>query len=842
MPVTPRRLAALALAALLLAPGARAAARPDFDADGRADVLWRDATGQLRLWLMDTTPVATGQLPPPADPQWRLEGLGDLDGDGRADLLFRHAQSGENELWSMNGTTRVRRLPLRRVIDPDWRVAAVHDFDGDGRDDVLWRHEALGAHVLWRMGPEGGFTPRQLTSEPELRWRVLGAGDLDGDGRADLLWRQGATSATRACLVTDGAHACSALPTVPAVDWQLAAVADFGGDGKADLLWRSDSAQATRLWTMNGATLASVAPVDLPAKAELLAVGDFDGDGKADLLWRGEDPLGRTSGTYVWLMDGPLVRARLRVGDTQGPWNAFAPPAPPPTPPNPPGTGAPGVAEARRFLDQCGLGATPAQVARVQSLGYAGFLDEQLALPASGYYDFVAAASTTNDGARLGALRTRFFMNAQLGEDQLRQRVVLALSQIVVVSVNGVYDGPGMAVYLDLLGRHAFGNYRQLLQELTLNPGMGDYLDMVNNDKPNPATGRQANENYARELLQLFTIGLVELHPTGAPRLDAAGRPIPTYDQDVVEGLARAFTGWTYAPAPGQPPQPHNPRNYLQPMVLWPANHDSGEKLILRGQVLPAGQTGQQDLDQALDAIFAHPNLGVFVGRQLIQHLVTSSPSPGYVARVAAAFDGLGTGVRGDLRATLRAVLLDPEARRDPAGQPDFGRLKEPLLFMTGLVRHLGGAGQGYGLTSYTANMAQDVWSPPTVFGFYSPDYRLPGTGVNAPPFQIYAESTAVRRANFVNTLVFGTIGLPSYAPPGATSVAIDFTPWTSLAGDPAALVADLDQRLMHGRMSSAMRDTIVAAVSATSSTSPSTRARTALYLVATSPQYQVQR
>ncbi len=842
MPVTPRRLAALALAALLLAPGARAAARPDFDADGRADVLWRDAAGQLRLWLMNTTPVAAGQLAPPADPQWRLAGLGDLDGDGRSDLLWRHAQSGENRLWSLNGTELLRELPLRRVLDPDWRVAALGDFDGDGREDLLWRHEALGSHVLWRMGAEGAFTPRALLTEADLRWRVLGTGDLDGDGRADLLWRHEATSATRACLVTDTAHACSPLPTVPAADWQLAAVADFGGDGRADLLWRSDSARATRLWTMNGAALASVAPVDLPAKAELLAVGDFDGDGKADLLWRGEDPLGRSTGTFVWLMDGPLVRERLRVGDTQGPWNAFAPPAPPPTPPNPPGTGVPTVAEARRFLDQCGMGATPAQVARVQALGYAGFLDEQFALPDSGYSDFVAAASTTNDSARLGALRSRFFMNALQGQDQLRQRVVLALSQVLVVSAAGVADGPGLAVYLDLLGRHAFGSFRDLLQELTLNPGMGDYLDMVDNEKPNPATGRQANENYARELLQLFTVGLVELHPTGVAKLDAQGRPLPTYDQEAVEGLARVFTGWTYAPAAGQTPRPHNPRNYLAPMVLWPALHDTGAKTILGGQVLPAGQTGEQDLDQALDAIFAHPNVGVFVGRQLIQHLVTGQPSAGYVARVAAAFDGAATGVRGDLKATLRAVLLDPEARRDPAGQADFGRLKEPLLCMTGLVRHLGATGQGYGLASYPGNMAQNTWTPPSVFGFYSPGFRLPGTGLNAPAFQIYAESTAVRRANFVNTLVFGTIGLPSYAPPGATSVTVDLAPWTSLAADPAALVADLDQRLMQGRMSTAMRDTIVAAVAATPASSPTTRARTALYLVAASPQYQVQR
>lgn len=842
MPASPRCLAPLALVALLAAPSSHAAARPDFNADGRTDVLWRGASGQLRLWLMNTAPVSSGLLAGPADPEWRFEGTGDLDGDGRSDLLYRHAQSGQNELWSLNGVSLARKLALHRIVDPDWRVAALHDFDGDGRDDVLWRHEAFGTHVLWRMGVEGAFTTRLLTTETELRWRVLGAGDLDGDGRADLIWRQGATSATRACFVGASAYGCVALPTVPSPEWRLLGLADFGGDGRADLLWRSETSGAARLWTMNGGAVWNVAPVALPLKFELLALGDLDGDGKADVLGRGQDPQGGASGTFAWLMDGPVLRSLVRVSGIETGWNGATRPEPPPAPPNPPSGGSPSAMEARRFLDQCGMGATPATAAHVQAVGYSAFLDEQFALPPSEYYPFVAAAPTANDGARLGAVRTRFFMNAQQGEDQLRQRVTLALSQIVVVSAAALNDGPGAAVYLDLLGRNAFGNYRQLLQELTLNPGMGDYLDMVNNDKPNPVTGRQANENYARELLQLFTLGLVQLHPTGAPKLDTALNPVPTYDQDVVEGLARAFTGWTYAPAAGQTPQPHNPRNYLLPMVLWPANHDVGAKLILNGQVLPAGQTGQQDLDQALGAIFAHPNLGVFVGRQLIQHLVTSNPSPGYVVRVAASFDGVATGVRGDMRATLRAVLLDPEARRDHSAEPDFGRLKEPLLFMTGALRHLGGQGQGYGLASYPSNMAQNVWSPPSVFSFYSPDFQLPGTSLDAPPFQIYAESTAVRRANFVNTLIYSTVGLPSYAPAGSTSVAIDFTPWNNLAGSPAALVDDLDQRLMHQSMSSAMRQALVAAVTATTATPTTTRAKAALYLVLASPQYQIQR
>jgi uncharacterized protein (DUF1800 family) len=277
-----------------------------------------------------------------------------------------------------------------------------------------------------------------------------------------------------------------------------------------------------------------------------------------------------------------------------------------------------------------------------------------------------------------------------------------------------------MSVYMDLLLGNAFGNYRTLLQEITLNPAMGNYLDMVNNDKPNPATGRTANENYARELLQLFSIGLYKLNPNGSLKLDPAGNPIPTYDQAVIEGLARVFAGWTYAPLPAAAPRAHNPTNYLAPMVHWAPNHDLGAKTILDGQVLPAGQTGEADLEATLDAIFNHPNVGPFV-RQLIQHLVTSNPSPGYVARVAAAFADNGGGVRGDMQAVVRAVLLDPEARR--AATVDFGRPREPLLFITSLLRKLVATGDGWGLTGYAGNMRQNPLSPPTVFSFFVPDY-----------------------------------------------------------------------------------------------------------------------
>jgi uncharacterized protein (DUF1800 family) len=483
---------------------------------------------------------------------------------------------------------------------------------------------------------------------------------------------------------------------------------------------------------------------------------------------------------------------------------------------------------------------TQADVAHVRSVGYAAFLEEQFAEAPSSYLDFVQTAATVNDTYKVNALRNRLFINALHGTDQLRQRVALALSQILVVSSRDIYDGPGMAVYMDILVRNAFSGFRTLLEEITLNPAMGNYLDMVNNDKPNPSRHRTANENYAREVMQLFSIGLYKMNPNGSLKLDAASRPIPTYDQPVIESMARVFTGWTYALLPGATPKAHNPKNYLSPMVLWSANHDTNAKTILDGRGLPAGQTGEQDLAAALDALFLHPNAGPFLGRQLIQHLVTSNPSPGYVARVAAAFADNGSGVRGDLEAVVRAVLLDSEARREPT--TDFGRPREPILFMTSLLRNLGATGEGWGLTSYASNMGQNPLSPPTVFNFFPPDYQVPGTLLFGPPLEIYTESTAIRRSNFVNTLLFGTVGVPSYAPPGATSVAVDLTPWIDLAGNPAALVDTLNARLMGGRMPADMRATIAQAVSNTSATNPTTRARTALYLVATSAQYNVQR
>jgi uncharacterized protein (DUF1800 family) len=531
---------------------------------------------------------------------------------------------------------------------------------------------------------------------------------------------------------------------------------------------------------------------------------------------------------------------RYPSGEIRGHYRAVAPPTPTPTvgptPTPTPTGGTPSLSDAVYFLQQASWGANAASIDRVRALGYAGWIDEQFALPPSTYSAHVSAAPTTNDDDRTRAFQAKFFNNALVGQDQLRQRVGWALSQIFVVSNLTIDDGPGMAFYVDMLNKNASLTYRQLLIELTLNPAMGDYLDMVNNVKPR--RGRIANENYAREILQLFSIGVFKLKPDGTLVLDAQGKPLPTYDQAVIEGLARVFTGWTYAPLPGQPNNPRNPRNYLAPMVMHQTNHDTGAKTILNGVVLPAGRDGNTDLNQALLVIVQHPNVGPFIGRQLIQHLVTSNPSPAYVARVTAVFNNNGTGVRGDLRAVVKAILLDPEARSNTA--PPHGKLKEPVLAMLQLLRGVNGVGDGLGLAGISRNMGQDPFSPATVFSYYQPDYQLPGTSLLAPPFQIFSEATVVNRANWVNTVVFGTVGVP-FGPAG-TSVAVDLAPLQAIAGDPAALVERLNVVLLHGRMSPAMKSTIVEMVGKIAASRARQRVQNALYLVAASSQFNVGR
>jgi len=516
-----------------------------------------------------------------------------------------------------------------------------------------------------------------------------------------------------------------------------------------------------------------------------------------------------------------------------------------------PASTPPTVEDTLRFLEHSTWGAWGLDGGffwRAHNAGFEQFLEEQFNAPMSSYPTLPLYPQTRpedctgtcqRDNYTMYLLQNRFFTNALYGEDQLRQRVAFALHQILVVSAAEIRLPSWMAPYLQILDRNAFGNYRQLLYEITLNPAMGNYLDMAGNTRTNP------NENYAREILQLFSIGLYRLNPDGTPQLDEFGRQIPTFDQDIINAFSRVFTGWNRAaaPAPGVP-------NYINPMVPNQNQHDVGPKTLLRGVTLPPNQSAAKDLNDALDNIFMDPNVGPFIGKQLIQHLVTSNPSPDYVRRVTAAFDDNGQGVRGDLKAVVRAILLDPEALADrptPPTPSSEGHLKHPVVFMLNLLRTFyprsadgSGLSDGY-LNPQATAMGMNVFSPPSVFSYFSPFTGVPGTNLRGPEFGVLNTSTALARANFVNTMVNSRIPVSANAPSGTS---LDFSGFLWFAQSPELLADGLNTWMMAGRMSPAMRADVIAAVAAVPA-GPDLevrRIRAAAYLIATSAQYQVER
>lgn len=512
-------------------------------------------------------------------------------------------------------------------------------------------------------------------------------------------------------------------------------------------------------------------------------------------------------------------------------------------------------ADALRFTEQASFGPTSEGVAEVAQKGRARALEEQFYKTTSTYQDLTpvysqacgsgSGSTCQRDNYSAYLPQVRFFRNAVHGDDQLRQRVAFALGQILVVSNAEIERGYGIAHYQQMLVNLAFGNYRDILREVTLSPVMGQFLNMVNNQKADPARGTEPNENYARELLQLFSIGEVLLNPDGTRQLDAQQRPIPTYDQDIIEAFARVFTGWTFPTRPGQTRRWPNPENFVGRMEVFADRHDTGTKTLLFGLTLAANQTPDKDLDDAISNVFNHPNVGPFIGKQLIQHLVTSNPSPAYVARVTAAFNSNAQGVRGDMKSVLRAILLDPEATGDAKPDADYGKLREPVLLMTGVVRGLGGSTDGVYLRAQSEQNGQFVFEAPTVFNFYSPDYMAPGTtDLLGPPFKVMHTGTILRRTNFLNELLFTNAGAirPVTDYPNATGTTVNLAGLQSLAGTPDALVDRLNATLMPGTLSSADRQAIVTAINAVPATDAPKRTRTAVYLVATSPQYNVTR
>jgi uncharacterized protein (DUF1800 family) len=482
---------------------------------------------------------------------------------------------------------------------------------------------------------------------------------------------------------------------------------------------------------------------------------------------------------------------------------------------------------AVRFLEQISWGPDPDSIARVRTIGFDAYLEEQFTSPSSSYPDQPASVGN------LDAVQRRFLANAMAAPDQLRQRVAFALMQIFVVSGVKVHTPEQFVPYARLLHDHAFTDFGTLLREVTLSPSMGRFLDMVYSEKANPYLGSSPNENYARELLQLFTIGTERLNLDGTLVLDDSGKPVPTFDQNVVEGFARALTGWTFPTRPGATPQLRNPPNYVGRMEPVAHTHDSDEKILLDGTVLPAGQTAEQDLTGVMANIMAHPNVAPFFARRLIQHLVTSNPSRAYVARVAAAFNATGVGGRGDLKAVVKAIVLDPEARLGDDGAASNsvgGHLREPLLYVLGLLRGLGATlHEANDLASLVAPAGQVLFYPPSVFSYFSPEYDILGSATRGPEFEIQTPSAALYRARLAMLFAFA---------PQSAAVAIDLEPFEQFASEPALLVEALNRALLAGRMPSDVRQVIETNVS---DMTPSYRARLALFLVASSSHYQVQ-
>ena len=527
-----------------------------------------------------------------------------------------------------------------------------------------------------------------------------------------------------------------------------------------------------------------------------------------------------------------------------------------------------------RFLEQATFGPTVALDQRLRRIGLRTWLAEQLEMPypsASNPYPNIPLKNTDSGNATNGCgmfttgtpernicnrdhysmypVQNWFFKEALYGEPQLRHRVAWSLGQIWVVSGVDTQQSSWMIAYHQKLSEHAFGNYRNLMKDMTLNPAMGNYLDMMRSTRNNP------NENFAREILQLFSIGLFMLNQDGTLKLDGNGNPIPTYTQETVNNFTKVFTGWNTCETTGAscPNRTLGVPNYKDPMLLNQNNHDVTAKTLLDypnavNRNIPSALNGNTEIDLALDNIFNHPNVAPFISKLLIQHMVTSDPTPAYVGRVAAAFNNNGQGVRGDMKSVVRAILLDPEARGNVKTDPNYGKLREPVQFITNFLKHFNVSSANLSqqsdgvINGLTAPLGQNVFNAPTVFNYYSPDYVIPGTSLLGPEFGILTTGTAIARTNAIYTMTFNRINAGTNNPLGT---AINLSEMVSLAqADPTGnqLLDVLNQRLMHGTMSAQMKNTILTAVLAIASSNPTARAQQAVYLVATSSQYQVQR
>jgi len=480
------------------------------------------------------------------------------------------------------------------------------------------------------------------------------------------------------------------------------------------------------------------------------------------------------------------------------------------------------------------MGPTSSSIAEVQHGGYDAWIAAQFAKPrATSHWDWLVAKgynAATNINGTAGFDNT-MWRQLIVEPDQLRQRVGMALLEMIVVGIDGIqlnWKQFAMAAFVDIMLDNAFGNFRTIMDKVTTSAAMGSYLTFLNNRKANAATGAVPDENYARELMQLFTLGLYRLNLDGSQQM-SNGVAAETYTQSDVAGLARVFTGLSLDSSDSSTPD-----RYKRPLVMNAALHETGVSSFL-GATVPAGTEGMAAVQMALDTIFAHQNVAPFVSKQLIMRLVTSNPSPAYVARVAAAFSNNGAGVRGDMQAVIRAILLDTEARSDPSGTA-AGKLREPVMRLTGWARAFGASSPSDAwaigdTSSSTTRLAQSMGRSGSVFNFFRPGYAPPNTaiasaGLVAPEFQITNELSTVAYVNFMQTLIGSGIG----------DVRASYDDLQSLTADSQALVDAVNLVMAAGQVSASTIATIKAAVDTVGTAANKINA--AVLLVMASPEY----
>jgi endo-chitodextinase len=508
--------------------------------------------------------------------------------------------------------------------------------------------------------------------------------------------------------------------------------------------------------------------------------------------------------------------------------------------------------DAARLLMQASFGPrSVADIDEVAGRAPAAWIESQFSTPWNMHAGYLANLRGLSIKVEEQHIFEAIWQNMMFADARLRSRVALALSEIMVVSnIAPDQDTDALAFWMDTLYKNAFGNYRTLLRDVTLQPAMGYYLNMLGNDKEDPAKGRMPSENYAREVLQLFSIGLVQLNDDGTAKRDANGKTIPTYDQNVVQGFAKVFTGWSFGGNDTSFSDGFNPpkQNWTLEMQAWPSHHSTATKLLLNGVTLPAGQTPERDLNDALDNIANHPNVGPFMSKRLIQFLVTSNPSPAYVSRVVAVWNNNGSGVRGDLKSVVRAILLDSEARDASSSTgSNYGKLREPMVRFVHFANAMGAVSKNgrnsiWWLDSPDDALGQTPLLAASVFNFFSPFYSRAGSiaqaGLVSPEFQNATDTQVVGSTNFFSRIIRdGGIGFDD-----VNRVDFDATTWLADASTTSKLLDRMNWVLFAGGMSASTQAILEKAINAFPASQRNNRLQAALNLAVIAPEFVVQR